>query len=78
MVIKAIFPNDELWNKAIDYGKNCSWKAGAFFAKQLEENKFTEWERVFVVVDNDKNTKIGLDNFTKERNLYGNKSDFPN
>jgi len=26
----------------------------------------------------DKNTKIGLDNFTKERNLYGNKSDFPN
>jgi len=55
MVIKAIFPSDELWQKAIDYGKNCSWKAGVYFAKLLEENKFTDWERVFVAVDNENN-----------------------
>jgi ribosomal protein S18 acetylase RimI-like enzyme len=51
MEIKQILPNDELWQKAIDYGKNCSWKAGAFFAKQMEQNIFTEWERVFVAID---------------------------
>ena len=53
--IKQIFPNDELWQKTIDYGKNCNWKAGPAFAQQMEQNKFTEWERVFVAVDNENN-----------------------
>ena len=53
MEIKSIFPNDELWNKTINYGKNCSWKVGPIFAKQMEQNIFTEWERVFVAVDGD-------------------------
>jgi ribosomal protein S18 acetylase RimI-like enzyme len=63
MEIKAIFPNDELWNKTINYGKNCSWKAGPFFAKQMEENKFTEWERVFVAIDD--NNIAGYCTFVK-------------
>ena len=54
MIIKPILPNDELWRKAIDYGRNCSWKAGVLFAEQLEQNNFTEWERVFAAVDNGK------------------------
>jgi N-acetylglutamate synthase-like GNAT family acetyltransferase len=54
MEIKTIFPDNELWQRTIDYGKNCSWKAGPVFAKQMEQNKFTEWERVFVAIeDND-------------------------
>ena len=54
MEIKPIFPDNELWQRTIDYGKNCSWKAGPVFAKQMEQNKFTEWERVFVAIeDND-------------------------
>jgi GNAT superfamily N-acetyltransferase len=44
MVIKAIYPNDELWQKAIDYGKNCSWKAGyCTFVKKdcIPDDKYT-------------------------------------
>jgi len=63
MEIKAIFPNDELWNKTINYGKNCGWKAGPIFAKQMEQNKFTEWERIFVAVDD--NNIAGYCTFVK-------------
>jgi N-acetylglutamate synthase-like GNAT family acetyltransferase len=52
MEIKQIFQTDELWQKTIDYGKNCSWKAGPYFAKQMEENIFIDWERVFVAIEN--------------------------
>jgi len=51
MEIKQIFSNDKLWQKLIVYGKNCSWKAGPYFAKQMEDNIFTEWERVYVAID---------------------------
>lgn len=64
MRIQSIFPKDELWQRAIDYGKNCSWKAGHFFAKQLEENIFSEWERVFLAMDN--NNIAGYCTFVKE------------
>jgi N-acetylglutamate synthase-like GNAT family acetyltransferase len=63
MEIKQIFPNDELWQKTIDYGKNCSWKVGAFFAEQMEQNKFTEWERVFMALDD--NNIAGYCTFVK-------------
>jgi len=63
MEIKAIFQTDELWQKLIDYGKNCSWKAGPYFAKQMEENKFTEWERVFTAIDD--NNIAGYCTFVK-------------
>ena len=35
MEIKQIFSDDSLSQKTIDYGKNCSWKAGITFAKKL-------------------------------------------
>ena len=54
MEIKPIFPHDELWQRAIDYGKNCSWRAGPIFAKKLEQNKFLDWERVFLAIDENK------------------------
>jgi ribosomal protein S18 acetylase RimI-like enzyme len=43
--------NDKLWETVIEYAKNCSWKAGPFLAKQMENNEFSDWERVFVAVD---------------------------
>jgi len=51
MEIKQVFENDDLWQKTINYGKNCSWKAGKYLAKNMEKNKFIEWERVFVALD---------------------------
>ena len=51
MEIKQISEKDDLWQKTIDYGRNCSWKAGKYLAENMEKNKFIEWERVFVALD---------------------------
>jgi N-acetylglutamate synthase-like GNAT family acetyltransferase len=51
MEIKPIVYGDNLWQRTIDYAKNCTWKAGPFLAKQMEKNEFSEWERVFVALD---------------------------
>lgn len=51
MDIKAIKYGDDLWRHVIDYAKDCSWSAGIFLAKQMKENGFTDWERVFVATD---------------------------
>jgi len=67
MEIKQIFSENVLWQKTIEYGKNCSWKAGATFAKNLENNVFTEWERVFVAVD--ENNLAGFCAFVKKDSI---------
>jgi ribosomal protein S18 acetylase RimI-like enzyme len=51
MLIKPVLPDSELWQKMIDYAKRCSWKAGPYLAKQMEENKFSGWEKIFAAVD---------------------------
>lgn len=53
MQIKRIHYVDELWKTTIEYAENCSWKAGPFLAKEMKENKFLDWERVFVAIEND-------------------------
>jgi predicted GNAT family N-acyltransferase len=52
MKIKPIFQYDEWWQKTIDYAKNCSWGAGPVLAKQMERNEFSDWERVFIAIEN--------------------------
>jgi hypothetical protein len=52
MEIKAIFKNDEWWKKTINYAKECSWGAGASLAKDMENNSFSDWERVFIAIEN--------------------------
>jgi len=42
---------DNLWESVIQYAENCSWKAGPFLAKQMKENRFSDWERVFVATE---------------------------
>ncbi|MCL2126838.1 MAG: GNAT family N-acetyltransferase [Treponema sp.] len=64
MEIKPVLPDNELWQRTIEYGKNCGWKAGPFLAKLMEQNKFSDWERVFVAVDG--NNIAGYCTFTKK------------
>jgi len=64
MEIKPVFSNEILWQKTIEYSKNCSWSAGPKLAKIMENNGFTEWERVFIAIDNE--NIIGYCTFTKK------------
>lgn len=51
MDIKDVKLGDVLWELVANYAENCSWRAGVFLAKQMKENRFTDWERVFVAVE---------------------------
>lgn len=51
MEIKALTPADSLWPKLMAYAASCSWKAGPFLAKDMENGVFTEWERVFAALE---------------------------
>lgn len=51
MEIKTTKRFDDFWEHAINYANDCSWIAGPFLAKQMLENKFQDWERVFIVTD---------------------------
>ena len=54
MVIKRLKYPDPLWNSVAEYAADCSWSAGKFLAKQMYTNNFTDWERVFVALHDDK------------------------
>jgi N-acetylglutamate synthase-like GNAT family acetyltransferase len=54
MEIRAICQSDELWQKTIEYALRCPWKAGPFLGRAMKENQFTEWERVFVALNQEK------------------------
>lgn len=49
--IKTIKHCNDFWELTINYAKDCSWIAGPFLAKQMRENKFQDWERVFIATD---------------------------
>jgi len=51
MEIRALQFEDDLWNRVIQYAESCSWKAGLFLAKQMLENRFSDWERIFVATE---------------------------
>lgn len=52
--IYAMTHEHEFWNKTIDFAENCSWKAGVYLAVLMKNNKFLEWERVFVACEDDR------------------------
>ena len=56
MYIKAITSESPLWQGTIRYAASCSWKAGPYLAKAMQENRFADWERVFVAVNNEEIT----------------------
>jgi len=51
MIIQPLVFGDELWASVAEYAHGCSWSAGRNLAKQMQQNKFNEWERVFAAID---------------------------
>ena len=56
MIIKIyeITGKHKFWNKTIEFAENCSWRAGKSLAALMKENKFLDWERVFVACAEEK------------------------
>jgi GNAT superfamily N-acetyltransferase len=52
MKIHMISKTDALWISIADYAETCSWDACARMATFMRENKFVDWEKVFVVEEN--------------------------
>ena len=48
--IKVIEPGYKVWNDTIKFAKGCSWRAGIYLAKKMEDNDFEENERVLVAM----------------------------
>ena len=63
-IVSIISPKDTLWNKLIDYANSCNWSAWPILAQKMNENKFLNWERIFVTIEND--DIIWFCTFTKE------------
>ena len=64
MEIKPTVYWDVFWCKLIDYAKKCPREAWPILAQKMEENKFLDWERIFVAIDDEK--IIWFCTFTKE------------
>ena len=52
MKIHMISKTDALWIPIADYAETCSWDACARMATCMRENKFVDWEKVFVMEEN--------------------------
>ena len=54
MDFRMINSLDEMWNKVRYYAEKCSWSAGKSLANAMDNNLFTEWERVIIAMDEQK------------------------
>ena len=54
MEIKALtYRDEELWEKVATYAKNCSFEdTGKYLSNRMKANRFSDWERVFVALEN--------------------------
>lgn len=52
MEILKLTSNDKLWNEVILYAENCSWRAGKSLSIAMKNQKFFDWERVIIALDN--------------------------
>ena len=55
------------WDEVIEFAEKCSWKAGPFLAEQMRTNRFSDFERVFAVCDNE--NIMGFCTFTEKDEL---------
>lgn len=62
-------PGDEHWEKVKEYARNCPWAAGAFLAKLMDEQAFTDWERV--IMARDRNGLTGFCTVSKQDCIPG-------
>ena len=74
-MIKVYFMTEghKYWKETISFAERCSWKAGAFLAKKMQENEFKEWERVCAICVNGR--VAGFSTFT-ERDELSEQYDF--
>ena len=54
MEVKILTSCDtEWWAKVAMYAKNCSWQpTGQYLSNRMKNNEFSNWERVFVALEN--------------------------
>ena len=64
MQIKSITNSDLLWTNLIEYANVCTWEAWPILAQKMTNNEFSDWEKVFVSIDNDR--IVWFCTFTKE------------
>jgi len=53
MKIIAIQHGDDLWSKVSEYASTCSWRAGKNLSQMMNDNAFSDYERVFVALEKD-------------------------
>ena len=51
MEILTLQQGHPLWEEAIRFARNCSWKAGPYLAGRMRKNEFKGWECVIVAVE---------------------------
>ena len=51
--IEAVAPGTNEWARLAEFARECSWKAGAFLARDMRGGAFSDWERVFAAWDGD-------------------------
>ena len=69
MEIKALVYGDELWQFVAEYANGCSWQTtGECLSTLMKRNGFSDWERVFVALENDK--IAGFCAFTETSNEF--------
>lgn len=56
--------NGEFWHETIAFAKNCSWGAGKHLAERMGNNRFSDWESVFIAIEGD--NILGYCTFLKE------------
>ena len=54
MIIFPLTSQDSLWRPTADFADSCSWRAGKWLAEQMHQGSFSDWERVFVAVDEER------------------------
>ena len=64
MSIYPITPSDNIRNSLVDYTSSCNREAWPILAQKMKENKFLDWEKIFVATKNGK--IIWFCTFTKE------------
>lgn len=64
MQIEKVTNKDSLRNTLIEYANNCEREAWPILARKLEEDKFLDWERIFIATEDDR--IIWFCTFTKE------------
>ncbi len=67
MDIFAITSDHPLWEKTRRFAEESAWPGGDFLAKQMRENRFLSWERVFVACEGE--ALLGYCDFTKKDEL---------